>query len=248
MELETPVDSGDTTQNETPATAIEQPELAEPETTEEQTDDKPEADARDKAVRNLQRRVDRLTAAKYQTQASAEQAQREAETLRQRLAQYEQPEEQKDRAPDPIALAKEIARIERVTEKANSIAKDGGKRFSDFQSALQTVNREAGALFDQYGRPTGLGEAVLDADDPAALLHHLGSDPDLAAEFADLTPTQQARRLTRLEIELSKPKEPTRSSAPKPITPVKSKASTDGLADELTTEEWIARRNAMARR
>jgi hypothetical protein len=70
----------------------------------------------------------------------------------------------------------------------------------------------------------------------------------MAADLADLSPAQQIRRIARLEIELSKPKEPIRSSAPKPITPVKAKSTPEGLADDLSTEEWMARRNAMVRR
>jgi len=225
------------------------PEAVNPETAAEQTDqpEKDEADPRDKAVKSLTRRVDRVTAARYQAEARAQEAEKRAQEAMQRLAQYEQPQEQQQ-GPDPISLAREIARIEKVTDKANTIAKDGAARFDDFKAALQVVAREAGPLFDQVGRPTGLGEACLSADDPAAVLHHIGSDPDLAAELADLTPIQQARRIAKLETELSKPKEPIRSNAPKPISPVKAKAAPDGLDDGLSTEEWIARRNAAVRR
>jgi hypothetical protein len=248
MDLENPVSPDAETQNPAPETDVN-PEAVTPETAPEETDQpgKDEADPRDKAVKSLTRRVDRVTAARYQAEARAQEAEKRAQEAMQRLAQYEQPQEQPN-GPDPLTLAKEIARIERVTDKANTIAKDGAKRFDNFQTALQVIAKEAGPLFDQVGRPTGLGEACMSADDPAAVLHHIGSDPDLAAELADLTPIQQARRIARLEIELSKPKEPPRSNAPKPIAPVKAKASPEGLADELSTDEWMARRNAMVKR
>ena len=174
-------------------------------------------------------------------EARAQQAEREREEVRQRLAQYEQPEQQQSQAPDPLSLAKEIAKIERVTEKANSIAKDGATRFENFKAALQVVSREAGPLFDQVGRPTPLGEVCISADDPAALLHYLGSDPDLAAELADLTPIQQARRIARLEMEMSKPKEPPRSNAPKPLKPVKAVSSDVALSDQDSAEAWASK-------
>lgn len=229
----------------------EQPEVVTPGNSEAEQADQPpkdEANPHEKAAKALQRRVDRVTAARYQAEARAAEADRRAQELAQRLAQYEQPQEPQQQAADPVAIAKEIARIERVTEKANAIAKDGEKRFENFKDAVQTVNREAGALFDRYGRPTGFGEAVLSADDPAAVIHALHADPDLAAELADLTPIQQARRIARLEVEMSKPKEPPRSNAPRPITPVKAVARDDNaLSDDLPLDEWLKRRNKQAR-
>lgn len=223
-----------------PAPEPVQPEVTtpEPETTEAP---QPEPDEGDKTVKRMERRIQRLTADKYQTRAQAEAAMQEAEQLRQRLAQYEQTQEQ-PQGPDPIALAKEIAKIEKVTEKSNAVAKEGAKRFPDFKESLQTITREAGPLFDKFGRPTGLGEAVLDADDPAAVLHKIGSDPDLAAELADLSPIQQARRIAKLEAAMVAPKPEPKSNAPKPLTPVKAtKADAGGLDDSLDLNEWTKR-------
>lgn len=224
------------TQN--PAPEIVEPEVTTPET--ETTPEQTEPDE-DKTVKRMERRIQRLTSEKYQTRAQAEAAQQEAEQLRQRLAQYEQPQEQAQ-GPDPIALAKEIAKIEKVAEKSNAIAKDGSKRFPEFKEALQTIARETGPLFDRFGRPTGLGEAVLEADDPAAVIHKIGTDPDLAAELAELTPIQQARRIARIEAAMAAPKEPPKSNAPKPLAPVKAtKADAGGLDDSLDLQEWTKR-------
>lgn len=233
------VSPGEETQNPTPELDAT-PEVVNPETVTTEPDETPD-DPRDKTVKSLQRRVDRITAARYQAEARAQQAEREREEVRQRLAQYEQPEQQHSQAPDPLSLAKEIAKIERVTEKANGIAKDGAARFENFKAALQVVSREAGPLFDQVGRPTPLGEVCISADDPAALLHYLGSDPDLAAELADLTPIQQARRIARIEMDMSKPKEPPRSNAPKPLKPVKAVSSDVALSDQDSAEAWATK-------
>ena len=239
MELETPVPTGEETQNPTPELDVT-PEVVAPETATPEPDETPD-DPRDKTVKSLQRRVDRVTAARYQAEARAQQAEERAQQAAQRLAQYEQPESA-PQAPDPLSLAREIARIEKVTERANSIAKDGAARFETFKAALQVVNREAGPLFDQIGRATGLGEACLSADDPAAVLNYIGSDPDLAAELADLTPIQQARRIARLEMELSKPKEPAKSNAPKPLSPVKAISSDpSSLSADIPIDEWKRR-------
>ena len=239
---------------EIPASApTESPEVVEPEHVEHPDEpQKSEDDPRDKAVKSLTRRVDRITAARYQAEARAQQAAQDAEALRQRLAQYEQGEEPPQRQADPVALARELVTLERITEKSNTVAKDGAKRFQGFDKALTVVTEEAGPLFTPVapgiGKPTALGEAILDADDPAAVLHHLGNHPDLASELHGLTATQVARRIARIEIDLGKTNEPKQSNAPKPISPVKSASKDDGgLSDSLSTAEWIKRRNKQFR-
>lgn len=224
----------------TEATAQETPEVAAPE-----NDEAAERDDPTKVVKRMERRIDRLTAARYQAEARAEQAATQYEQLR---AQFAQENPQQVGQQDPVVLAREIAHVERITEKANGIAADGNKRFDGFGKAVQTVSAEVGALFDKRGKATPIGEAILAADDPAALIHHIGSNPDLAADLADMTPIQQARKLARIEIEMSKPKEAPRSNAPKPLTPVKGASRDDGgVSDNLSIDEWIKRRNKQAR-
>lgn len=235
----------------------ETPEVATPESSAETQPDEPqepEVDPRDKAVKSLNRRVDRITAARYQAEARATQAAQEAEQLRQRLAQYEQGETPQPRQADPLALANEIATIREVTAKSNAVAKDGEKRFDGFGKAVSVVIEEAGPLVvpiapgQSIGKPTPLGEAILDSEDPAAVLHYLGNNPDAAADLHGLTATQVARRIARIELEIGKAKEPKQSNAPKPITPVKSAAKDDGgLSDNLPTDEWIKRFHKMRR-
>jgi molecular chaperone GrpE (heat shock protein) len=257
QETNVPTDAG--TENNAPVSA-ETPEVAAPETAEQQPQEEqqPEKEDPSKPLRNMERRIQRLTAARYQEQARAQQAAQEAEQLRQRLAQYEQPPESApaaQRQVDPVALADEIATIREVTAKSNAVAEDGSKRFGRevFQKAVATVIEEAGPLVrpiapnTTVGKPTPLGEAILAADDPAAVIAHLGADPELAASLAGMSPTQVVRRIARLEVELAKPAEPKQSQAPKAIPPVKPVARDDGgLSDDLPIEEWIKRRNKQA--
>lgn len=238
------------TQNIAPEAPAQVPEVAEPES-EAQEQSQPEAtDENDeaKAIKAMQRRISRLTAAKYQAQAEAEMARREAEALRARTQSYEeQPQQQQ---VDPVALANEIASIREVTARSNKVAEEGAKKFGreEFSKAVNTVIEEAGPLVRpiapgaSVGKPTPLGEAILEADDPAAVLHYLGSNPDVASELSGLGPLQVAKRIARIEIELSKPREPKQSNAPKPVTPVKASNRDDGgLSDNLSPEEWAKR-------
>ena len=240
-EAETQIPASATDENTEVVTPETDPQTEQPETPEDPTA---------KSLKRLERRIDRVTAARYQAEAEREQARQETAQLRAQLQQFQQPDEQQpqQRQIDPIALATEIATIREVTSKSNAIAKDGASRFTDFSAALRTVNEEAGQLFTPHGRPTAIGEAVLSADDPAALLHHLGTNPDVAAELADLTPIQAARRIARIEIEMSKKPEPKQSLAPKPITPSRGiSRDTGALSDDLPLDEWTKRFNKLRR-
>lgn len=255
MDLETPVSPDAETQNPAPESA-ETPEVAAPETAEPEQEAKQEDDPHAKAIKRMERRIDRLTQARYQSAAEAQQARQEAEQwrrqvdeIRQQYGQQEQPQQQPQ--VDPVVLAKHIATVERVTERSNSIAKDGKARFPDFDQALATVREEAGSLFTQHGLPTPLGEAVLEADKPADLLHYLGTNPDVASELSGLSPVQLVRKLARIEQQMLAESEPKQSSAPKPVAPVRSVSRDDGtsLRDDLPIDEWTKRfRERMAKR
>ena len=243
---ETQVSPAPETQNQAPELA-ETPEVATPETSTEHTDEpKEQADPADKAVKGLLRRVDRLTAAKYQEQARAEQAARETEQLRQRLAQYEAPPEKEQLTPEsvlPIAqqLAHQMREQERTRDTVQSVLSKG-KTLEGFDAACNTVNEVL--PFSERGAPSPFLRVVLEGDAPEKVLHYLGSNPDVAEELAGLSPTQVARRLDRIEQRLSEPATPKVSTAPKAIAPVRTAARDDGgLSDALTTEEWIKRRN-----
>lgn len=203
----------------------------------------PKEDDAEKARRAMQRRIDKRTADLYRERA-------EKEHLAQRLAEIEarlsgQPE-QKSEPVDPHALAREIATVEKVTEKANNVAAQGEKRFGEeFGRAIAAVTEEAGPLFDRKGLPTAIGEAVLDADDPAALLHHLGKNPDLAAELQNLSPAKLGRRILQIEGQMqAKPAPKPVSGAPAPVKPIG--ASNGGAANpaSMTMAEYKAFRKA----
>ena len=212
------------------------------------TDATPESgDDADKSLKRMQRRIDRVTAARYQAEARAQQ-------LAEQLAQYQhQPAQDALQQPADIEQiasqrADEIAEIRQVTARGNAVFADGVKAYGReaFQQAVELVNEEAGPLIDQRGRATSLGEAILDADKPAALIQHLAQNPDVADGLRGLSPAQIGRRIARIEAELSaKPAAPKPSSAPKPITPVRATSAPQAV-DPSDTKRWIEARNAAA--
>jgi hypothetical protein len=219
------------------------PEVEAEKPADEQQAEPPKEDDAEKARRAMQRRIDKRTADLYRERA-------EKEHLSQRLAALEarisgEPEQQPT-ATDVESRAREIATVERVTEKANSIAQEGEKRFkAEFRAALETVVEESGPLFNQRGMPTALGEAILDSDDAAALLHHLGQNPDLAAELSGLSPAQLGRRIARVEAQMTAKPVVKTSNAPAPITPVGTRGSAQTSLANADFAEYKKQRLAM---
>lgn len=211
----------------------ETPEIVEPGSTDtegQKADVSEEAKPTEKSAEQKElERLRRQVTKSHRTQGRMHQ---ETVELRERLAQLEQKQsgmtdgEQQKAEVDPVKLAREIATIERVTEKANAVAKDGNKRFPDFTEALSTLREEAGDLFDKRGLPTAIGEAILSADDPAALIQYLGTNDELAAELEGLSPAALGRRIGRIEAQMSaEPKAKPLSKASEPINPLKGTAN-----------------------
>lgn len=233
MTTETMPASGVAAEQVTPAeNAIENPEVATPEAdTQDQTQTaEATADESDKSLKRMERRIGRLTADKYTAQAEVRQLRDQLSRLEQSQASTQETQQVKPEDIDRIASerAQELRRHEDTTKRSNEAFKEGVKAFGEaFKESVSVVIEEAGALINERGLPTALGEAVLDADKPAQLLHYLGQNPDIAAELEGLSPARLGRRIAQIEAQM-KPAEPQRSKAPAPLQAVKgSGKSTD---------------------
>lgn len=219
--------------------ATNAPVQAEPENPESNAEpQKPELTPAEREARALKRRVDRLTREKYQTQAELQQ-------LRQRPADPQVDVSQMTEQ-EVNRRAQQIAETRAFNDRCNEIDRVGRKEFPDFADKFAELSAEIPTFTEKGATP--FMEAILDSDNPAALIHHLGSNPDLAAELADLTPRQQVRRLALIERDMgAKEAPPKTSSAPKPIQPVKPTATAGGPDPGKDPEAWIAWRNAQVR-
>lgn len=194
-----------------------------------------EKDNLEKAKKSMQRRIDRITREAHQPQQQGQQAQPQGQG--QQELTPEQIQAEIDRKAAEIAAQRDLDR------KCDDVAKAAEKLDKDFTRNFTELLQETGPMFDQRGRPLPLMTAILEAEDPAKLLVHLTENRDIAAELADLTPTQQIRRIAKLETEIEaaeaekkKPKQP--SNAPKPATPVKTVAAGDE-PDPADAARWI---------
>ena len=113
------------------------------------------------------------------------------------------------------------------------------------QEKFMAMTNELSEVFDANKQL-----AVLDADDPAALLKYL-TDPenaDEAEEIGQLGDIAAGKRLARIEATLAGlPKTPAKqiSKAPAPIESIRGQGRpATGLSDEISADEWRRRRTA----
>lgn len=246
MSTEPQVSPAAETQN--PAADALNPEVATQETAvddeaEGVSQDEESGDDAEKALKKMQRRIDKRTADVYRERARAEQLERRLTELEAKSGQTEP--KQEDSKADPVALAKEIARVERFAEEAEKLVADGSKKHKDFMPALKALADEVGPFVLPNGLPSPFMEAVREvADKPMELLYHLGKNPELAEELTGLSPLKLAKRLDRIEREMAEAGKTKTSSAPKPLAPVKGAAADSELGPGLSDAEWMRRREA----
>jgi len=226
MTTETETASGAAVEQVAPVETVnETPEVTTPETETEAAHDeavKSEKDESRKAVERMERRIGRVTAARYQAEARAQQLEQQLAQVMQRTQNQDEPHQIK---PEDISRlvkeqAQKIVQAEALSSKVQSVMK-AGQKLPDFDELCNTVNDEV--QFYENGKPTAFLEAVLDSEAPHELIAHLGKNPDLAESLQGLSPAQLGRRIARIEADMAKPAEaPKPSSAPKPLAPVKA--------------------------
>lgn len=198
-----------------------------------------------------QRVIDKRTAKIYQYRAQLEQGgltrqpnqdnnrstADDSEVLSLTRAEFEAQSLERARQLAPT-LSRQALEVEQQTKAIQSLQKSlgGPEKFVEITNELADVFDEQKQL------------AVLEADDPAALLKYL-TDPDNAEEAEEigkLGPIAAGRRLARIEAKLAdtqKPK-PQVSKTPDPLTPVKARgASGNGMPDPSNTRAWMQWRN-----
>lgn len=247
------------------AAPVEQEQTAQPEQQDagdahqqSDTGDVAESTASDKAdeglteeqrtIRKQLRRIERLTAKRGA-------AEREAQLLREQMAEFQRRTSglQGEDGDEPgsrqlteaeverraAQRADEIARQRTIGEKVGKVLREGTK-LEGFNAAVDAV-AEVVPFTDQKGKPTPFIEAVLDSDDPVALLKYLGDNSDEAEDLAALSPAQLGRRLAKLEVKLAGAKKQT-SAAPAPIKPVSGATTVAKDEARMTDAEWRAQR------
>lgn len=224
------VPAPDVPETEQPQVEGQQPETEATETPET------EADKEAKALKAMQRRIDKRTRDLYSERAEKEQLRRELEALKNTGAQTQ------ETAPDIETLATKRARemLEQQTlqSKVRSTL-EKGKTLENFDQAVNTAIEDLG-LLDSQGRPTPHLAALLDVDAPHELIHYLGTNPEVADSLQGLSPSQFAYRLARVEAQMQAAKAPKVSAAPPPLKPVTGSSNADPDPSQMTDPQFAA--------
>lgn len=222
------------------STEVETPQLdAEQTPAEAAPEPETEAEKEAKALKAMQRRIDKRTRDLYAERAQREQLEREIAALRNTGEQTREID-----ASDVETLAtrraQELVEQQTLQSKVRDVLAKGAK-LDGFDAAVNTAIEDLG-LLDGKGKPTPYLAAILESDAPHEVMHYLGTNPEAADSLQGLTPTQFARQLARIEARLQEAKAPQRSKAPQPLKTVAPQASTSELSDDLDPKEWMRRR------
>lgn len=127
-------------------------------------------------------------------------------------------------------------------QRAQAVEQSFQQRLSAFSAEVDDFHEVA--LNPSLPVTKDMAAIIKESDMGPALLYHLGKNPNLAREIADLSPTAMARRLGRLEEQLLAPKPKTMTDAPEPIKPV-SGGTANSMSDpmKLSPEAWRQWRN-----
>jgi len=144
-----------------------------------------------------------------------------------------------------FGVQQELAKQNATNQQAAANVK--AKQVSDdFDQRITTLgkddfNEKASAIPDL---PAGVADALMQSDNGADLIYHLGSHLDKADALAQMTPAAAMMELGRLSVEMNKKPEIKPSAAPDPIEPVKAgSALSSDIGDDMSMEAWMAKYN-----
>lgn len=185
----------------------------------------------------FQKRIDELTAEKYDLRKKLE-----AKTPEKAAPGDDKPAaapEERDISKLIEQRASQIVEQKLFDESCNRIYENGKRDIPTFETSMSTLGRVA----DLESFRNFLGVAV-ELPAAAKVLDHLGKNPEEAKRIISAAPHKMALELARLEASLANTAAPV-SSAPAPIKPVGGavNAAADLTNPNLSTEEWIELRD-----
>lgn len=225
--------------------ATDEPVVVEPDAEADEPAAKPEPSDAEKALQRMQRRIDKRTGDYHRAKGELEALRAENEALKARsTGTQEQTAE-----PDEVeALAELKSQVREFAKQAAQIVSDGKRAHADFDEAIADLTKEVGPLVLKNGLPSPFMAAVFDTAEDVkaqrALMYHLGKNPDLTEELADLSPRKLAVRLDRIQSDLADRSKPKPSNAPKPLETVKGVASQAKPPEAMSPKEYDAWRAA----
>lgn len=253
-----------------PEQEIEQVEQGQVETPPADDSDKPEPAEKTESQKRRERRQQHFQRLKDDAdRAETERAtiQRDFDRQKQIIARMPEPQESDFQDPFEYAAAKggwrqaQIAAQsqseliqEDMTHKSRVIADFEQQRMAARQAAIAEDLPDARAKYADFDKAfaiaqsdvvsVALSELIIESDMALDLAYHLGSNPEVARRLSGMSPVAAARELGRLEATISAPKPKLQSSAPAPISPVKSGGIAGKSPESMNYREFKAYRDA----
>ena len=234
------------------STVVEQAESA-PVEVKEETEapteaDKPKGDG-------FQKRIDKVTADKYAEQRRADELQKwkddilakqaAEKAVKPKLEDFDYDEEKLEKA----TRQHEIDQGVQTALAADRAEAKAQKQQQESEQVLSTFNERVDALgkadFDTKANaipvlPKGVVDALMQSEQGAEIVYHLGSNLDVAESLANMSPAMAMMEIGKLSTRLSAKPEIKPSAAPEPIVPVKAgSVLTSDIGDDMSMDEWM---------
>jgi len=206
----------------------------------------------------FQKRINKLTREKYEALKAAEEARRRAEELEARLSSSEpepKPEDFEEYGDFLKAHAEWVKQdVKREIEKIKQSQSEGvAPEEVILADSINNIMLNAQEKYDDFDQVVASNpdlpiskemiEAVVDSEYAADVLYFLGKNPQIAESLYNLSGHALAREIGRLEATLSSQPQKQVTKAPDPVKPIDEGSSPNVDEDNLSIEEWIARRN-----
>ena len=227
-EAETLTESAPVKQEETPA--VETPEETE-----------------DVMTERAQKRFNKITAEKYAEKQRADELQRrldEAEAKRETVSDVPKLEDfDYDDDTYKAALIKhqvaEAVKAERLADRQQSAQAQAAEAQRAFNERIAALNKPdfADVANSIPQLPQGVAAALVELENGADLIYHLGSNRDLSEKVAGMTPHRALMEIGRLSDKLAAKPKIKLSAAPEPISPITSGSSLKKDLSEMSMEE-----------
>lgn len=247
---------------------IEEAPLIEAEETEEVVEE-PEPD---KVPKGVQKRIDEITREKYEERRERQRAQERADRLEQELhsmrngTQQQQPKALPNGAPDPDQFPAgryDPDYLEALTDfkvQQRFDAQNEQATIHERRASLQQAEAKARETYADYdmaseeflthplAKVSAFTNLVLESDNPTDIAYYLGKNPAELDKISDMTASQAARYIGRIEGLLAEQTSEAvvkkASSAPKPISAL-SGARNSSVITDLSQAKSMAEYNAL---
>ena len=180
----------------------------------------------------FQKRINKVTADKYEQQRRADDLQRQLDEVQAKpkevvaapkLEDFDHDEEAFNAANIKYQVA-EAVRAEKAvlnTEAQQVKAAEAQRAFNDRIVAMNIPDfADVANAVPQL--PSGVADALVQSENGAELIYHLGTHLDMADKIANMSPNQAMMELGRISANMNTKSEIKQSAAPDPIEPITS--------------------------